>query len=194
MEGCKLILDSGERREFASGAVRDVQEGKGRADLLPLDVAADLLDRAEDLEQDNGIHPLLSLSYFMGHTADKEYVYNAIKEFSRRNGWNTYTMLLEVSKHFEEGAKKYGARIFWCADEMYVRSGTPLPPYEFWGEFSQIGAGSSCRDRKLFHAAKGAVTHIFIKPEQTFAAWDKDHTGIAAFLQKRMGMFHKGMA
>ena len=110
MEGCKLILDSGERREFASGAVRDVQEGKGRADLLPLDVAADLLDRAEDLEQDNGIHPLLSLSYFMGHTADKEYVYNAIKEFSRRNGWNTYTMLLEVSKHFEEGAKKYGAR------------------------------------------------------------------------------------
>lgn len=110
MEGCKLILDSGERREFASGAVRDVQEGKGRCDLLPLDVAADLLDRADCLTEDNGIHPLLSLSYFLGHTADKEYIYNALKEFSKMNEWEIPTMLLEVSKHFEEGAKKYGAR------------------------------------------------------------------------------------
>lgn len=29
------IKDSGTRREFASGAVRDIQEGKGRLDLLP---------------------------------------------------------------------------------------------------------------------------------------------------------------
>ena len=31
----RKILDSGERRQFASGAVRDIQEGKGRYDLLP---------------------------------------------------------------------------------------------------------------------------------------------------------------
>lgn len=29
------ILDSGNRTEFESGAVRDIQEGKGRCDLLP---------------------------------------------------------------------------------------------------------------------------------------------------------------
>ena len=29
------IKDSGERREFTTGAVRDIQEGKGRMDLLP---------------------------------------------------------------------------------------------------------------------------------------------------------------
>lgn len=29
------IKDSGDRHEFASGAVRDMQEGKGRCDLLP---------------------------------------------------------------------------------------------------------------------------------------------------------------
>lgn len=33
--GLPHILDSGERREFESGAVRDIQEGKGRMDLLP---------------------------------------------------------------------------------------------------------------------------------------------------------------
>lgn len=30
------LKDSGARREFESGAVRDIQEGKGRCDLLPL--------------------------------------------------------------------------------------------------------------------------------------------------------------
>lgn len=32
----KKILDSGERTEFESGAVRDIHEGKGRFDLLPM--------------------------------------------------------------------------------------------------------------------------------------------------------------
>lgn len=30
-----MIKDSGNRREFDSGAVRDIAEGKGRCDLLP---------------------------------------------------------------------------------------------------------------------------------------------------------------
>jgi hypothetical protein len=30
------ILDSGDRTEFSSGAVRDLHEGKGRFDLLPM--------------------------------------------------------------------------------------------------------------------------------------------------------------
>lgn len=37
-----MIKDSGNRREFDTGAVRDIQEGKGRCDLLPLDVVAHL--------------------------------------------------------------------------------------------------------------------------------------------------------
>lgn len=34
------ILDSGTRRKFDIGAVRDMAEGKGRCDLMPLDVVA----------------------------------------------------------------------------------------------------------------------------------------------------------
>jgi hypothetical protein len=48
------IKDSGNRREFTTGAVRDIQEGKGRMDLLP------------------------------------------------------WAAIMEVSKHCENGAKKYG--------------------------------------------------------------------------------------
>ena len=33
-----MIKDSGSRTEFESGAVRDIQKGKGRCDLLPFEV------------------------------------------------------------------------------------------------------------------------------------------------------------
>ena len=38
-----ILKDSGDRREFESGAVRDMEIGKGRCDLLPLHECADLL-------------------------------------------------------------------------------------------------------------------------------------------------------
>ena len=31
-----MIKDSGKRRQFETGAVRDIAEGKGRCDLMPL--------------------------------------------------------------------------------------------------------------------------------------------------------------
>lgn len=36
------IKDSGNRTKFTSGAVRDIQDGKGRCDLMPLDIIADV--------------------------------------------------------------------------------------------------------------------------------------------------------
>lgn len=53
----------------------------------------------------------------------------------------TAEVIRQVTAFGDACEEKYGARIFWCADEMYVRSGTPLPPYEYWGEFSQIENG-----------------------------------------------------
>ncbi len=39
-----MIKDSGERRKFETGAVRDIQKGKGRCDLLPLDIVAQMFE------------------------------------------------------------------------------------------------------------------------------------------------------
>lgn len=36
LKKAKPIKDSGERTQFATGAVRDMHEGKGRFDLLPM--------------------------------------------------------------------------------------------------------------------------------------------------------------
>lgn len=45
------VKDSGDRREFASGAVRDMQVGKGRCDLLPLSELSTLIIDM-DIEKD----------------------------------------------------------------------------------------------------------------------------------------------
>ena len=42
-----MIKDSGERTQFNSGAVRDMHEGKGRCDLLPMCVLLRLARRYE---------------------------------------------------------------------------------------------------------------------------------------------------
>ena len=97
------ILDSGSRTEFASGAVRDVQKGKGRCDLLPLDAIARLFVTKESRKRD-------ILQYISGFCETGEHIHlvAVLSAFSDYRGWDLYTMLLEVSVHFEEGAEKYG--------------------------------------------------------------------------------------
>lgn len=92
-----MIKDSGERTEFETGAVRDMRAGKGRCDLMPLSVVAEVMD--DDIIRDiatfqtSGNWPDLSI---------------AILRFAHERKWSLYDMMLETSIHFEEGAKKYG--------------------------------------------------------------------------------------
>ena len=96
------ILDSGNRRQFESGAVRDIQEGKGRCDLLPLDVVADINGCGEIS------HIFNSIAQFQ-EDGVSWHLAEAVSTFAEVHYGNSeYTMFLEVSKHFEEGAKKYG--------------------------------------------------------------------------------------
>ena len=96
-----MILDSGNRREFETGAVRDMQEGKGRCDLMPLDVVSEYLT-AEDKEQ------VIKEIYDFQKTGNILYLYHALDCFNEQCWECKATMLLEAAKHFEEGAKKYG--------------------------------------------------------------------------------------
>lgn len=43
-----MIKDSGKRREFETGAVRDIAKGKGRYDLLPWDAIHELAIHCEE--------------------------------------------------------------------------------------------------------------------------------------------------
>lgn len=100
------ILDSGNRREFETGAVRDIQEGKGRCDLLPLDVVSELLHIFGGEYLHIPATVMAHIDDFI-NTGDTFHLFLAIK-FSKLFDCKTGTLLLEVSKHFEDGCKKYG--------------------------------------------------------------------------------------
>lgn len=107
-----MIQDSGARREFDSGAVRDIQEGKGRMDLCPIDVFADILHRLEvtPLMQKTS-YPrscILSEIYDFMQDFDTIHLHYVIYLFAELTEFSIYDLFIEVSKHFEEGAKKYG--------------------------------------------------------------------------------------
>ena len=108
------LKDSGARREFASGAVRDIQEGKGRCDLSPLDVIGDYISASsfeEDKEKNETVNEILTQIDQYIRTGDSpRRIYSAITLFCHLRDWSTTEMLLEVSKHYEDGARKYAER------------------------------------------------------------------------------------
>lgn len=171
------LKDSGNRREFETGAVRDMQEGKGRMDLVPWNMASEFRTKLTTLwnirhigtEAKDGyynvvshrecIQPVLeymikmdqllnpdpnsenALTYVDSRVKMKEcllgmaacfaaYVYNGLpapiryddeinaKEFI--NGIFANAML-EVSKHYEDGARKY--------EDNNWRKGIPVKVY-----------------------------------------------------------------
>jgi hypothetical protein len=98
------LKDSGERREFSTGAVRDMGEGKGRCDLLPLEVIAECCPR-------NGYQDdvLLNIERYI-RSGNLMSLNTALQVFNIHH-WNDYpTMILEVSHQYEDGMQKYGER------------------------------------------------------------------------------------
>lgn len=94
------LLDSGARRQFESGAVRDISDDKGRMDLVPLGVVADNL-KDESLSR-------IEQYIRNGNTHD---LWAAIEAFSGdKKEWDIYTALIETSKQYQDGAKKYSDR------------------------------------------------------------------------------------
>ena len=94
-----MIKDSGERREFATGAVRDMAEGKGRFDLVPINTIASLGFNEDDF------------LYYIGEyqrTGEVKNLYTATNVVLASMFTTPYHAYLELAKHFENGMRKYG--------------------------------------------------------------------------------------
>ena len=115
------IKDSGDRTQFESGAVRDMREGKGRFDLAPLEVMAIILGTNQQV-MDLIVY---NISTFM-KTNDTSRLRIALRNFAEKAyDGSIPSLFLDVAKHYEAGAKKYGPDKWrksiptWC----YVDSG-----------------------------------------------------------------------
>ena len=47
----------------------------------------------------------------------------------------------QITAFGDECVKKFGTRIFWCGDELYLEAGRELPPDEFYEEHTQLENG-----------------------------------------------------
>lgn len=90
------LKDSGKRRLFDTGAARDIAEGKGRCDLLPLVTIS-------AITQDKILQCIGEYIYI----GDKSSITAALLFFVTQRYKNVYDALLEVSKQYEDGANKY---------------------------------------------------------------------------------------
>lgn len=109
-----MIKDSGERREFETGAVRDMAKGKGRFDLMPLMEMSELFSHDARLcniirdlgcmlnsdEDDACVFTTNAIYYFIAYCLNKNYTDVSLGDVAAYMG--------EVAIHFEEGAEKYG--------------------------------------------------------------------------------------
>jgi hypothetical protein len=107
------IKDSGDRREFAGGGVRDMAEGKGACHLLPLDIVAGVYEYVDKTGKDNIIfNPakvLNNINEFIRRGCTKG-IYDNIAAFAYWHYQTLETAMLEVAIHYEMGAKKYEPR------------------------------------------------------------------------------------
>ena len=104
------ILDSGNRTEFETGAVRDIQQGKGRFDLMPLDIMADLFwsHRHRTAKELVTISDIVANIDSFGRTGLSRYLMEAVDGYASITKKDIFMLMLDVAKHFENGALKYG--------------------------------------------------------------------------------------
>ena len=177
-ESERKILDSGNRREFASGAVRDIAEGKGRCDLLPLDCVSLFFKYLVKPEANynfrkadacNSILTFLS-EVVRGRDVEKSIpiCINSFMEvaFEDKPGY----ALMELAKHYEQGAIKYKERNWemgiptHCYVDSCVRH--LLKWYDGWDD--------EPHDRAVLWNLFGLWWTLRNKPEMNDLPWDKD--------------------
>ena len=141
-----MIKDSGHRKQFESGAVRDARPGVGRCDLLPLDIIADRLN-------DYSLH-FINEYIWKGDITNLWY---ALCEFIHLAEMGIYTALLEVSKQYEAGAVKYGDNNWRKGIPVHCYIDSGVRHYLKW----RRGDTDEPHDRAFLFNILGAIwTHI----------------------------------
>lgn len=145
------IVNTGDRRKFESGAVRDIDDTKGRCDLMPL--------RAVAMTMDDHVLPFIDDFITYGEPG---YLCEAIEEFTKLHFKDMPTAMLEVSVHYKDGANKY--------EERNWEKGIPLHSFidsavRHYLKFVR-GDKDERHDRAFIWNLLGAIWTLSNKPEQ----------------------------
>lgn len=93
------LKDSGTRVEFSTGAMREINDEKGRCDLVYNDLYGKLTH--DDIPR--------FIEEFVRY-GDPKYIETALHTFIKKHYDSYETAYLELAKHYADGAKKYADR------------------------------------------------------------------------------------
>jgi len=106
------ILDSGNRRQFNSGAVRDMAENKGATYLLPLDIISEFTAYIENDYKLQNVEFTETLMfdrvYHFMQTGNNNLIFDLLIEFINKEYDSVETAIIEYSCHCQNGMNKYG--------------------------------------------------------------------------------------
>lgn len=154
-----MILDSGNRTEFSTGAVRDCKEGVGRCDLMPLWVIGETFD--------NDI--LRKIGDFV-YYGDPALLMQAIRDFVSEYYDNESDALLELSIHYFEGSRKYQERNWEKGINLHSYIDSSVRHYL---KFIR-GDEDERHDRAFLWNLFGALWTLENKPEMNDLPWRKE--------------------
>lgn len=66
---------------------------------------------------------------------------NGLPKLTPYNAESAAETIDRVESFAEDCLAEYGSRIFFCADELYLKAGRPVPPDEYYEEYSQLENG-----------------------------------------------------
>ena len=144
------LKDSGTRREFSTGAVRDVADGKGRCDLLPLGQVSEVI----------GSCTLMQIGMFMA-SGGENHLRRAILEFCGERDWDLPTAMLEVAIQYEDGARKYAERNWEIGIPLHCFIDSAVRHYLKW----RRGDTDEPHDREVLWNLLGAWWTLDNHPE-----------------------------
>lgn len=158
------LKDSGNRTTFGDGAQRDMEEGKGRCDLLPLGVVGDLLEDYFFLLLEKAIKTDCA-------HARREMLIEAIELFSvAAYDGNMPEMFLEVAKQYEDGAKKYSDRNWEKGLPLFTFFDSGIRHYLKWLD----NWTDEPHDRAVTWNLLGALWYTEKELEETYRSLDEE--------------------
>ena len=122
----------------------------------------------------------------VGLTAHREGLAK-LTPFDKEKALETIGIIEEFSSHCME---KYGRHIAFASDELYIKAGLPIPPYEHYEDFpaleNGVGLIALLKD-ELFYAVDDYEGDTSIKRTVTIACG----TSVAPFMREMMDYFEK---
>ena len=108
----------------------------------------------------------------VGLTKHRERLYK-LTPFTSEHALET---VRQVEQFTEKCLEKYGTRIFFCGDEMYLKAGLELPDYDFYEDFAQLENGVGMMRMLITEFEQALEETDEIPPTQPFSI----ATGVSA--------------